>query len=98
MLFFLLVYFLFCPIVRTKFNLYNTDPTLDLNNLHVNCLHYYMRGFGDQTEKTEYCLGPIEKNSFDDVDLVHINGKLTFDQLGQLNVNITQLLSWLSIL
>ena len=96
MLFFLSFSLLFCPIVRTKFNLYNTDPKLDLDHLQVNCLHYYRRSFEDATEETEYCLGPIEINSFDDIDHHHINRILTFDQLRQLNVDITELLSWSS--
>ena len=95
MLFLLLFYLLFCPIVRTKFNLYNTDPIQNMDDLQVNCLHYYTRLTQSYImEKTEFCLGPIGETTFDDADPLHISGKFTFDQLRHLNVDITQLLSW----
>ena len=75
LLFFLL---LFLPIVQPKFNLYHTEPTLDIDRLQVSCLHYH-NSFGiDGIEKSEFCLGSIEENSFDDVDLLHITEKYAF--------------------
>ena len=92
----LLLFFLFLSlsIVQTKFNLYHTEPTLDIDHLQVNCLHYHRAFEINGIEKTEYCLGPTEKNSFDDIDLLHISGQFTFDQLRELNVDTTHLLSW----
>ena len=92
--FLMFFYTLFCPIVQTQFNLYNTDLTLDVEYLQVNCLHYYNRINRMNIEKTEYCLGSMEETTFDDADPLHISGKFTFDQLCQLNISIIQLLSW----
>ena len=93
MLFLLFFSFFFYPIIQTRFNLYNTDPTLDLDHLQVNCLRYN-DGNDRLSEKIEYCLGPMETNSFNEIDHLHINGIFTFEQLRQIHVNITELLSW----
>ena len=94
MLSLLLFFSLLLPIARTKLNLYHTEATLDGDSLQVNCLHHHSDIGYHSTEKTEYCLGPIEENSSPDIDLLHINGKYTFDQLRRLNVTTTELLSW----
>jgi len=84
--------------VGMKLNMYNTDRSLDIGNLQVNCLHYYVRRLEPRMEKVEYCFGPIEDNNYllND-DSLHLHGEyFTFDQLHQLNVTSNNLLLWSS--
>ncbi len=92
---FLILNLLLWSIVGIQLNLYNTDQTLDIGNLQVNCLHYYNRELPDIIENIEYCLGPIDNNYSLNDDFLHIHGQyLTFDKLRQLNITANELLSW----
>ena len=78
-----------------RLNLYNTDQTLDIDNLQVNCLHHYDYLFDGNTAKAEYCLEAIEDNYLLADDFLHLHGQyFTFNELSQMNVTTNQLITW----
>ena len=95
----LLLLFLNCLVwlmTKSQINLYNTDRTLNLNRLEVDCLHHYLSFARFTVEKTEYCLGLNENNkSSSSSDFLNTRDQnFTFDELKQLHVTTENLLSW----
>jgi hypothetical protein len=95
MLLLLLLSCLLWTIARSEFNLYNTDKTLDIDRLQVNCLHYYFTFDTKSTEKIEYCLDPIDNNNSSTDDFLNIHDRnFTFDESRHLNVITTEPIPW----
>lgn len=81
--------------VRSQFNMYNTDASRNVGNLYVNCLRDNTRYDLNNAEMTEYCLDSSESmNTWTDDFLNTHDQNFTFDQLHQMNITTDDLLLW----
>ena len=96
MISFLLLNWFLWPIVKTQFNLYNTDVTLDVDRLQIHCLYLYDWFRFHLLEKSEFCLSltNISGHIWND-NFINIRDRnFTFNELRQLKITSNQLLLW----
>ena len=95
MLIFILLSCLLRLTVRTEFNMYNTDKTYNVGNLHVNCLYYNIRYDFKMMERVEYCLDSNDTTKSWADDFVNTRDRnFTFEQLHEMKITANDLLSW----